>query len=603
MVRHVGGATSDFVVREKLAIGRNPNRNNVCLADREVSKEHATVERRGAEVLLKDLGSSNGTFVNGRQVTEAVLRDGDLVRMGNTEIIFVAGEPTTQGGFAPTANPAQQTQPEGTPHFPPSAPRLAPIPLVPQPAGAARAPAPIPLQLHSAPTHQPGAAPAPAPRTNFTVVHSMNAPVLAQVKQNASERVPRAADQIETHDELKAEYERLLVALDFRDKIRIDQGPDALLERILEFAHERLKADNGAIVRKTDEGNYEPLCIKQRKAGNASFSVSDTLLEQVITSRSAVLIQDVEFDPRFNAAQSIVSQGIKCAMGVPLIVSGHVREVLYLDTLNRTHAFRDRDLKMLSGIANQAAIALENVDLIEKNKNEERTRDRLSRFLSPALIEQAQNGQIDLTKGGSLTEITILFSDIRGFTSLSEKESAQDVMKMLNDYFEQMVEAVFDTGGMLDKFIGDAVMALWGAPLKRPDDPDRAVMTALEMQRRVVQFNQQRRREGKPPVYVGIGINTGQAVVGNMGSSKRMEYTAIGDAVNLASRLCHEAKANEIIISSSTMERLPANKYDLDTSLPPASVKGKAKPIAIAKVLDFATEPTSAALKVRSPAR
>jgi adenylate cyclase len=317
------------------------------------------------------------------------------------------------------------------------------------------------------------------------------------------------------------------------------------------------------------------------------------LLEQVTSTRSAVLIQDVDFDPRFSAAQSIVSQGIKCAMGVPLITSGQVRGVLYLDTVQRTHAFSNRDLHLLNGIANQAAIALENASLLEQIRTETTTRVNLARFLSPALVEQAEKGKIDIARGGVLTEVTILFSDIRGFTSMSEKESAQDTVRMLNDYFELMVEVVFETGGVLDKFIGDALMALWGAPVKRPDDAERAVRAALEMQRRMVGFNRLRASAGRPPVGIGIGINTGSAVVGNMGSSRRMEYTAIGDAVNLASRLCHEARANEILIGENTRRNLSPSLFELDTSLPPARVKGKEKPIPVARVLDFAVDRTA----------
>jgi adenylate cyclase len=415
--------------------------------------------------------------------------------------------------------------------------------------------------------------------------------VLAQVKQSA-ERVIKSAKQLEDVEQLRAEYERLRIAAEFQEKVRLDKGPDFLLEQILKFAFTTLKADNGAILRKAGEG-FDATHIESKNGGSNNFTVSDTLLEQVVTTRSAVLIQDVDFDPRFSAAQSIVSQGIKCAMGVPLITNGGVRGVLYLDTLQRTHAFSDRDLHLLNGIANQAAVALENAELLERVEQEAETRANLSRFLSPALMEQAKNGAIDLKRGGELMEVTIMFTDIRGFTSMSEKETPQDVVRMLNDYFERMVEVVFDTGGILDKFIGDALMAIWGAPIQKPDDAERAVQAALEMQRQVIQFNRLRTQQGKSPVYIGIGINTGQVVVGNMGSPKRMEYTVIGDAVNLASRLCHEARANEIIISGYTVKQLRGNAFELDQSLPPAKVKGKEKPIPIARVIDYANEHTA----------
>lgn len=540
LVRLPGGATTEFVVRDRLSLGRNPQRNNICISDREVSKEHAVIERRGSDIFVRDLGSSNGTFVNDAKVMDHRLRDGDTVRLGTTSLVYLAPEPTT----APV------------------------LTNVPTPAAAR-------------PPSSPGA------RGNLTVVHSFKAPVLAQVK-SSTERNLKPVAEFEDHQTLREEYERLRIAAAFQETIKLDKGPDVLLDQILTFAHQTLRADNGAILKRTAEG-FEASHIKQR-AAHAGFTVSDTLLEQVMTTRSALLIQDVDVDPRFSAAQSIVSQGIKCAMGVPLITKGNVRAVLYLDILQRTHSFTDTDLKLLNAIAIQAAYTLENAELVAQVEQEAAKRRDLSRFLPPQLVEQAQQGEFDLEP--KLADITVLFSDIRGFTNMSEKETPETVVQMLNDYFELMVDVVFQYGGTLDKFIGDALMALWGSPKQRPDDAENAVKAALEMQRRLVGFNAARRAQGKPFIGVGIGINSGPAVVGSMGSQRRSDYTAIGDTVNLASRLCHEARANEIIISAHTQGLCTEGLFDLDTTLPPAKVKGKEKPIPVAKVLDYAAEHT-----------
>ena len=549
VIRMPGGLATEFPIRDRLSLGRNPQRNNICISDREVSKEHAIVERRGTEVVVRDLGSSNGTFVNEAKIGEHRLKDGDVIRVGTTQIVYMAPEsaPAITIGNPPGTNPLRQAISSSS----------------------------------------------QAPRTNLTVVHSFNAPVLAQVK-SSTERNLKAVTDFEDIDQLREEYRRLQVALEFQEGIKLDKGVDALLEQILTFAHTTLKADNGAILKRAEKGFVE-VYTKQRNPAGAGFTVSDTLLEQVATTRSALLIQDVDVDPRFSAAQSIVSQGIKCAMGVPLTTKGTVRWVLYLDILQRTHNFTDTDLKLLNAIAIQAAYTLENAELVTQVEQEAAKRANLSRFLSPALVEEAQGGVLDLHTGGKSTDITVLFSDIRGFTTMSEKETPENVVAMLNEYFEIMVEIVFKYGGTLDKFIGDSIMALWGTPKKRPDDAENAVRAALEMQQRMVPFNRGRVAAGKAAIYMGVGINSGQAVVGSMGSSRRSDYTAIGDAVNLASRLCHEARANEIIISSTTQKLLPRDTFDLDTSLPPAKVKGKEKPIPIARVLDFASEATMGA--------
>ena len=549
LIRLPGGLSSEFVIRDRLSLGRNPQRNNICISDREVSKEHAVVERRGNEVFVRDLGSSNGTFVNEGKITETRLKDGDILRLGTTQIVFMAAEAATPAiTIANSPNPAS----------------------VPTPAAISS-----------------------AGRANLTVVHSFNAPVLAQVKAS-TERNLKPVAEFDDMQQLREEYERLRIAVAFQEKIKLDKGVDALLDQILTFAHTTLKADNGAILKRTEDG-FEASHLKQRNANAAGITVSNTLLEQVTTTRSALLIQDVDVDPRFSAAQSIVSQGIKCAMGVPLITKGNVRAVLYLDILQRTHTFTDTDLKLLNAIAIQAAYTLENAELVNQVEQEAAKRRDLSRFLSPALVEEAQSGSLDLQASGKLTDITVLFSDIRGFTNMSEKETPEATVSMLNQYFELMVDVVFKYGGTLDKFIGDSLMALWGTPRKKPDDAENAVMAALEMQQRMIGFNRERIAAGKQPIYIGIGVNSGPAVVGSMGSSRRSDYTAIGDAVNLASRLCHEARANEIIISGDTQAQLPEDKFDLDTSRPPAKVKGKEKPIPVARVLDYASESTTSA--------
>jgi adenylate cyclase len=181
--------------------------------------------------------------------------------------------------------------------------------------------------------------------------------------------------------------------------------------------------------------------------------------------------------------------------------------------------------------------------------------------------------------------VTILFSDIRGFTSISEKLPAQEVVRMLNDYFELMVDILFEHNGILDKFIGDAIMGLWGAPVKRADDATNAVRAAVKMQRRVAEWNEERLGQGKEPIRIGVGLHTAQVVVGNMGSSKALSYTAIGDGVNLASRLCGMAREDMVVISEECAVRAGKDKFVLE-ALPPAKVRNREAPVEIHRVLE-----------------
>ena len=185
--------------------------------------------------------------------------------------------------------------------------------------------------------------------------------------------------------------------------------------------------------------------------------------------------------------------------------------------------------------------------------------------------------------GGENQEATILFSDIRGFTRMAEKMEPQKVVELLNEYFTEMTDLIFENGGTLDKYLGDGIMAVFGAPIARPDDALRSAKTATEMQRAMVRLNEDWQARGQPAMQAGIGINTGPVTAGNIGSTKRMDYTVIGDAVNLASRLCAKAAGGQIVVSESSYRLLagemPARKLD------PMLVKGKAAPVEVYEIV------------------
>jgi adenylate cyclase len=179
--------------------------------------------------------------------------------------------------------------------------------------------------------------------------------------------------------------------------------------------------------------------------------------------------------------------------------------------------------------------------------------------------------------------VTVLFLDIRGFTSLSERLQPREVVDLLNAYFERVVKVVIKHEGVINKFIGDAIMAVFGVPKAVPDPERRAVLAGLEIQQAVLEFNEERRFRGQEVAHFGIGINTGQAIAGNVGSSERMEYTVIGDAVNLAQRLQGQAQAGEVIISTTTLQRVPGLRVEERGAV---TVKGKVAPVQVFRVVD-----------------
>ena len=221
---------------------------------------------------------------------------------------------------------------------------------------------------------------------------------------------------------------------------------------------------------------------------------------------------------------------------------------------------------------------VENVLLAKKVEAEIITRDRFSRLLSPNLAQQVMAGKLDVKLGGDqLNECSVFNSDIRGFTRMSDGAQPQSIVDMLNEYFELMVDVLFKHEGTLDKFMGDGIMALFGAPVSHPDDPVRSVLTALEMMDVLGQLNRTRLARNQTPLGIGIGIHTGPLVAGYVGSSKALSYTVIGDTANTSARLCGIADSGQIIVSETTAARL-GNRFDL-VELPPAKLKGKERPL------------------------
>tara|TARA_B110000008_G_scaffold277998_1_gene320645 strand:+ start:16 stop:858 length:843 start_codon:yes stop_codon:yes gene_type:complete len=203
-----------------------------------------------------------------------------------------------------------------------------------------------------------------------------------------------------------------------------------------------------------------------------------------------------------------------------------------------------------------------------------KVKSTFKKYVSENIVDELLQNETSLELGGAQSEVCVLFCDIRGFTSLSENMKPSDVVQLLNSYFEAMIDVVFTNNGTLDKIIGDELMVLYGVPLKSKNDCQSAVNSAKEMLKTLEDFNKKNTKHNLPKLEVGIGVNYGKVVSGNIGSERQMNYTVIGDSVNLASRLCSHAKPGEIVISESVFERL--NNHEGFIEKPSIKVKGKA---------------------------
>jgi adenylate cyclase len=276
-------------------------------------------------------------------------------------------------------------------------------------------------------------------------------------------------------------------------------------------------------------------------------------------------------------------------MAMPLRTRSATIGILYVESVSMSAAFTEEDLSLLDSIAAQAALLLDNAALVAQVQREVETRVGLSRFLSQAAVEEVLSGRLEVNLEGQGTELTVLFADIRGFTALSAQLQPQEVVRFLNAFFAEAVDAVERHGGIVDKFIGDCVMALWGAVSPRPDEARHAIKAALELVERAGAI-----RVAGAPLQIGVGINTGHAVVGAIGGKKRLDYTAIGPTVNLAARLCGIAGAGEVLITAESLLRAgPGVMNDaseavmlkgLETPIVPYRVRAIVQPLQLGQV-------------------
>ena len=518
------GHESEYKFGNTATIGRHPD-NTIRLQDREISKLHARIERRGVHWFIHDLKSSNGTYVNNRKVDDLRLVDGDELLLGAMRLVF----------RVPDEDRAQQL-----------------VTILPKDPNST--------------TH----------------IH-------AKIRDVDPDFRP--AEQVTDMEVLRRDYEKLRLSHEL-SRIGLATDIGDLLKRTLEVVFGMFPADN-AVIMLLDEETEElvPHTVKQKHPGDlrAGILLSRTILDSVVRERASVLSSDAFLDPRFSGAVSVISQGIRAAMCVPMIGTKGVLGVMHLDSRERVGIFKAKDLQILKAIANQTAVAIENVRLIEQVEREAQTRVQLSRFLPMHVVDEMVRGKgAPIRKGGREVEASVVYCDIRGFTSISETIGPQNVVNLLNDFFERLVDIVFGHDGVLDKFIGDSLMATWGS-LESDDDLTvstyKAVAAAIEFRDAVRKMNAERQENGELLVPMGVGVNTGRMVAGYMGSKRRLEFTVIGDTVNTASRICGIAKGDQVLISEAT-HRYVADRVDA-RYLGTRRVKGKEQEVGIFEVLSL----------------
>jgi adenylate cyclase len=524
-------------------IGRAPD-NQVVLDDPRASRHHAHVraDDDGAFLIIDGVlsngqikRSANKVFVNGEQKFEHVLKDGDRITIGASTLRF------EQPKEERTADLSYDDKPLGHTQLLMSAKDVLTTVLRQADSGAT-----------------PG-----APRDKVLESLQRKANILSEL--------------YEMSKALGAGFDLDRIFKMATDIIFRSTPADRVVALLAETVVTEQNADDAKLFPIATRARDEKLEAHARK-----MTIGRTITRKVMKDRVALLSQDAAADEQFAGVDSIVSQGVRSTICAPLFTESGVHGALYADRLDPFSAFKPDDLELISAVAAQTAIAVENVRAHERLAKEEVARANYSRFLPEYVVKQMLDNPESFKLGGVLQTITVLFADIRGFTRISEHAPPEKIVQLLNRYFSAMTDIIFAHGGTLDKYLGDGLMVLFGAPTVTPKDAANAIAAAVAMQRRMLSINDELREEGFPEIGIGIGLHTGEVTVGYIGSERRSEYTAIGDAVNTSSRLESNAKAGEILVSEATATAAHS-RYQL-TPRDPITVKNREQPVPLFEV-------------------
>ncbi len=542
-----------------ILIGRATT-SGIVISDERASRSHAQVEHIDGKYYVSDLNSRNGTLHNGVDLGRSgrvELNDGDEIRIGAYLITFT--EPVKQVQVDYDDKPIT-----GTVMLQNAADLLKPLSL----------------------------------RASGDDVSKLSSAGMPAVRLDGKNAVPEAlATELET---LNKRSRILGFFYDLNKLLAREYDVEKIYSTV---ADQIFKATNAGRVMfaKLDEddlpaiewGRYRDDGAKMAYAG---IPVSRTVIRKVIREQVSLLCVDAMSDASLKNQATFRLGSIRSLMCVPML--GQEQSVLGAIYVDRTEVFgfSDDDVNFLTVVASNVALTLENILAHEKLLHDAEARAAYRRFLPQHVVDQIMADPDSLQLGGINQVVTIMFADIRGFTTLSERKKPQEIVELLNTYFERAAQAIFNHQGSLDKFIGDGIMALFGAPKPSERDPINAVQAAIALQDVVHSVNEDLKSQGIDPISVGIGINTGEVTAGYIGSKLRTDYTVIGDNVNLAARLESNAKPGQILLGENTYRaiqsllekdeaRLPEEKEFAILPMGDLKVKGKLEAVQVYQVV------------------
>jgi adenylate cyclase len=359
--------------------------------------------------------------------------------------------------------------------------------------------------------------------------------------------------------ELRRKAEMLAQLCEMSAALASDFDAASILDYATGVVMRTIPADCCAALLIEQGGDPRAVSLRFRQPNSADSQqplISRTAVRTAIEKRVMLSSHDVMRDVNLNVSQSAVLQGIRSLACAPLVGREGVYGALYIDRRDVLETFTDVDTQLLAAVAAQAATAVEAARSQERAQREAMARAAFARFMPEHIIKELVENPQKFQLGGTNKRVTALFCDVRGFAKLSHRARPETIVDLLNILFTEMAAEIFQHQGTLNKYLGDGLMALFGAPVEGLTDAVNAVTSAIGMQRRIKEVNAQLAAKNLPSVTLGIGINTGEATVGCIGAEQRSEYTAIGDTINIASRIEGQAKPGQILVTEATAQEL-----------------------------------------------
>lgn len=521
---------------EVFRVGRKDD-NDLILPEKNISGYHFRIIQTEKGFELEDLDSSNGTYLNKYLINKcSLLKDGDIIQCGRYRIRFKISdiEGTTSGRNILQSDIIDRKLEDMDQRL---------------------------MTLKRTPS---------------------------QTIYNTATTISRLESSIK---EAKRAYSRLKALYRSTNMIISHLNLEDRLEAILKITIQLMECDRGYIMlyeqgkRKVDSKlnirvSYQ--IDENALGGLPSMSIAREVAEEGKTKK----IDNVMDIDTLKEQKSIQAHNIISAICAPIRFEYKTIGVMYVDNVSRPYHYTQEDLTIFEILANQTAVVVEDGRLFERYKKEERKRLSFERYFSPQIVSEIMSRKSLLDSGGVRKEVSVLFADIRDFTSIAEGSEPHLLINSLNEYFTRMLDSIFKYEGCIDKFYGDGLLAFFGAPIEDEKHGLKAYYTACEMQEKVEGYSSYAAEKGLIPFTIGIGICSGPAIIGNIGSENHIEYTVIGDTVNIASRLSSQAQGKEILLAETTLKELDKQNIprDMFDYLGDHTIRGREKTIGVYSV-------------------